>query len=67
MDGPTAIQNIRRKGYNGLVVGVTGNVLNDQIDSFKSSGVDEVLSKPVDINLLLILLNQHHNCCISHV
>lgn len=61
MDGPTTIENLRQNGYSGLVVGVTGNVLSDQIESFKNSGVNDVLSKPLDVNILLNLLNQYHN------
>jgi CheY-like chemotaxis protein len=59
MGGPEAIVQIRKLKYSGLVVGVTGNALPEQISSFKVAGVDEVLPKPVDIVELLSVL-QHH-------
>jgi CheY-like chemotaxis protein len=59
MNGPEAIQRLRRMGYDGLVVGITGNALSDQILEFKSAGVDEVLTKPVDIEMLLSLVVDH--------
>lgn len=60
MDGPSTIEKLRQNEYDGLVIGVTGNALNDQIESFKKSGVNDVLSKPVDVDYLLVLLNHHH-------
>lgn len=50
---------LRSMGYEGLVVGITGNALSDQIIEFKNAGVDEVLTKPVDIELLLSLVFNH--------
>lgn len=59
MGGPEAIAQIRKMKYYGLVVGVTGNALPEQISDFKLAGVDEVLPKPVEIAQLLSVL-QHH-------
>jgi CheY-like chemotaxis protein len=33
-------------GYSGRIVGVTGNVLQVDVDEFLSQGADSVLSKP---------------------
>jgi CheY-like chemotaxis protein len=44
-------------GYNGLIFGVTGNALQSDIDLFKESGANEVLTKPLDIQLLNTLMN----------
>jgi CheY-like chemotaxis protein len=60
MGGPEAIAQIRKLGYGGLVVGVTGNALPDQISDFISAGVDMVLPKPVDIDALLQIISSHH-------
>ena len=49
MNGPEATAELRKAGYRGLVVGVTGNVLQDDIDHFIRSGADAVLAKPLSI------------------
>ena len=49
MHGPDATAELRKAGYNGMVVGVTGNVLQDDIDYFLKCGADAVLSKPLNI------------------
>ena len=49
MHGPDATAVLRKAGYEGLVVGVTGNVLQDDIDYFIQCGADAVLSKPLSI------------------
>ena len=50
MDGPTATKIIREMGYTGVVVGVTGNVLPDDMRHFMEHGVDAVLGKPMDVS-----------------
>jgi CheY-like chemotaxis protein len=47
-DGPTATAELRAKGYNGAIFGVTGNGLPSDVDHFLSSGADKVLLKPLD-------------------
>lgn len=34
-------------GYKGLIIGVTGNAREDEIQAYKDCGVDEVLTKPI--------------------
>jgi signal transduction histidine kinase/CheY-like chemotaxis protein len=58
MDGPTAVKKMREGGYKGLVVGVTGNVNQDEVDHFTSHGADMVMSKPLDLDLLTDVLKQ---------
>lgn len=48
MDGPTATKNLRDSGYSGKIFGVTGSIMEDEVRTFLLSGVDRVLSKPVD-------------------
>jgi len=51
MNGPTATRALRKKGYTDtLIVGVTGNVLPEDVEFFKSMGADEVLGKPLKLS-----------------
>jgi len=59
MDGPTATRKIREMGYKGLIIGVTGNALDDDIKHFKVQGADDVLPKPLDLNALQYLLQEN--------
>lgn len=52
MVGPEATKILREKGYAGVVIGVTGNALDEDVRHFMSCGADAVLSKPVDPNNL---------------
>jgi CheY-like chemotaxis protein len=56
MDGPTAIREIRRLGYRGPIIGVTGNALPCDRDVMVSAGANSVLTKPVDPDMLEELL-----------
>ena len=47
MNGPEASKQIRELGYQGLIIGVTGNVLSKDIDQFINYGADRVLKKPI--------------------
>ena len=49
MNGPTACQHIRRMGCDAFIVGITGNVLSEDVNYFKSCGANEVLPKPFNI------------------
>ena len=47
MNGPTATAKLREMGCSSLIVGVTGNVLPDEQEYFKSKGANHVLPKPL--------------------
>ena len=49
MDGPTAARTIRELGCYAFLVGVTGNVMPEDIDHFKKHGANAVLPKPIKI------------------
>lgn len=49
MDGPTACSEIRGMKMNIPIIGLTGNVLQEDRDLFMRSGADEVLTKPVTL------------------
>ena len=46
MNGPEACKAVRAMGYTGFVVGVTGNLLPEDIGYFMDCGADAVLPKP---------------------
>jgi len=58
MDGPTAVQIIRGLGYDGPILGVTGNTLPEQIADFIQHGADEVVTKPVKLPVLKAMMAQ---------
>mmetsp|Transcript_22557 Transcript_22557/g.30888 ORF Transcript_22557/g.30888 Transcript_22557/m.30888 type:complete len:124 (-) Transcript_22557:3499-3870(-) len=66
MNGPEATQILRRQGFRGLVVGVTGNVLQADVDLFLSSGADAVLPKPLVMGRLRDLLRGFHCVKLGH-
>ena len=45
--GRDAVSQMRTMGYAGLVLGVTGNALKDDLDDFVKSGADAVIVKPM--------------------
>jgi CheY-like chemotaxis protein len=47
MNGPTAAQKIRALGCDSLIVGITGNLFQEDIAFFKASGANKVLPKPL--------------------
>lgn len=49
MDGPTAAKTIRQMGCDAFIVGVTGNLMPENIKFFKDNGADAVLPKPIRI------------------
>jgi len=49
MDGPTATREIRGCGFHGILIGVTGNVLPEDLKLFLDSGANYVLKKPLDL------------------
>ena len=57
MDGVTATRCIRKLGYKGLIVAVTGNALSEDVNAFLSNGADIVLTKPLSIERLYKYLN----------
>jgi signal transduction histidine kinase/DNA-binding NarL/FixJ family response regulator len=61
MNGPDATEEIRKLGFQKLIVGVTGNVLEEDVKYFISKGADTVLGKPVGIaRLNEVWKDPHH-------
>lgn len=67
MNGPQATKELRERGFEGFIVGITGNVLPSDIQFFKDNGANIVLPKPLEIELLLQEWNIFKNkyCRIS--
>lgn len=52
MDGITATQELRRRGNNSRVVGLTANADEETRLEAMNAGMDELLTKPVTIAAL---------------
>ena len=53
VNGPEAAQEMRSLGFRGLIIGVTGNVLADDVSDYINKGADRVLPKPVVLGDIL--------------
>jgi two-component system chemotaxis response regulator CheY len=58
MCGPEAVLRLRQVGFRGIVVGVTGDASQGDIEKFLEAGVDEVLIKPVTYECLQLCLTK---------
>ena len=48
MNGPEAARRMRVDlGYRGVVIGITGNALPEDLDTFRDHGANLVLTKPL--------------------
>ena len=61
MDGPTATKAIRALGYGGLILGLTGNTLDSDINYFIGCGADAVLAKPFDFSAFRSFMAEHEH------
>lgn len=52
MNGPTAAKTMRGLGLDVFIVGVTGNMLAEDVDFFKDCGANAVLAKPFQVTQL---------------
>ena len=59
MNGPAATKLIRSMGYKRPIIGVTGS-LDEEVDEFLQSGVDQILQKPVDLKSLVKAFQSRH-------
>lgn len=57
MDGYEASKKIRDLGYNGRIVALTANVLTLEDVNVKEAMMDDVLLKPVDLNVIRKVLS----------
>ena len=61
MNGPEAVQRMRADlGYRGVVIGITGNALLEDLDNFRDHGANTVLTKPLTNAKLMEAMKQSH-------
>lgn len=60
MDGLAATKRIREMGCDSFMVGVTGNVVPEDVASFRMAGVNAVLAKPFQMSELTTLWNEQN-------
>jgi CheY-like chemotaxis protein len=68
MTGPQATATIRSMGYNGLIIGVTGNAVTEDMNAFLASGANKVLLKPLEFGQLEVVIqgkNNHIQCPLN--
>lgn len=59
MNGPDATQEIREMyGSRLIIIGLTGNVMPEDIQHFIELGADAVLRKPLEVNDFVALVDQ---------
>ena len=63
-NGLEATKTLRQAGYPYLIIGVTGNVLDDDIKEYLQAGADMVIGKTLRMDLLdkLLMHIQSHDC-----
>lgn len=57
LDGNGLTRALRERGYQGQIVGLTAATIGLETDALIESGADIALSKPVDIKMLVNLMN----------
>ena len=58
MTGPEATKAIRELGYSGRMYGVTGNVMDEDLEDFLRQGLDKVFPKPLSTENFNIISQQ---------
>ncbi len=56
LDGPGTAQRLRARGFNGIIIGVTGLTEASAMETFIAHGADSVLTKRVRVSQLLATL-----------
>lgn len=59
LNGPDATRELIKRGCNSVVIGITGNVLPEDIKTFVDSGAYDVLGKPLIIEQLERLFSRY--------
>jgi CheY-like chemotaxis protein len=58
MRGRDAVKALRDMNYTGIVIGVTANVLQSDIEDFVSQGANAVIKKPMSAEKLEVVLEE---------
>jgi signal transduction histidine kinase/CheY-like chemotaxis protein len=59
MDGIEAVKIIRGLGYPRTIIALTANAVVGQADIFLANGFDDFISKPIDMRILDMALNEY--------
>ena len=57
MTGEQTVRELRNREYGGMVIGVTGYAMSEDVERFVTAGCDEVLPKPLDIKRLMGIIS----------
>ena len=57
MDGITCVKKLRELNYDSLIVGLTGNILEDDLNGFMTAGVNYVFKKPISKERIIKLIS----------
>jgi CheY-like chemotaxis protein len=57
LSGPETATKLRSMNYQNLIIGVTGNALDIDVDIFETAGVDIVFAKPLKIENITKLIS----------
>ena len=60
LSGPAMVKKLRMQGNHTFVVGVTGNLLKEDVDLYLEAGADAVLGKPFKLTELEVLWAENH-------
>lgn len=59
---------LRQSGYDRIIIGLTGNSMEEELADFSNAGADLVLTKPLKPRSLAIILKVlQENGAVSHV
>ena len=56
LSGDQAVKKLRKGGWDGIVVALTGNALEIDQEEFLAAGMDAVLTKPFQMERLRLLI-----------
>lgn len=59
MNGPTSASLIRGLGSDVFIIGITGNILRQDVEYFRSRGANAILPKPISMSALENLFVEH--------
>lgn len=60
MNGTVATKAIRALGFEGLIIGVTGNALEEDVEEFVRFGADKVMPKPFQKDIFKAYLREEY-------
>lgn len=62
MDGLTCTKKLRNElNYDGVIIGLTGHVDIDSLNDCKQAGMNTVIAKPVNKEILYMHINEYKN------